>query len=87
MRQRMASAVAAVVLILGALIVLGRAGYWGSSLPFGIFRWGTWALVAGMALSAFGNFASSSSWERFLMGPIALLVALLCLAVALWGPA
>jgi hypothetical protein len=87
MRQRMASAVAAVVLVLGALFVLGRAGHWESSLPFGIFRWGTWALVAGMALSAFGNFASSSPWERFLTGPIALLLALLCLAVALWGPA
>jgi len=82
-RQRMASTAAAVVLILSALIVLGRASYWGSSVPFGIFRWGTWALVAGMALSAFGNFASSSPWERFLMGPIALVIALLCLVVAL----
>ena len=86
MRQRVASTVAAVVLILSALVVLGRAGAWGSSLPFGIFRWGTWALVVGMALSAFGNFASSSRWERSLMGPMALLLALLCLVVALWGP-
>ena len=84
-RQRIASAVAAVVLVLGALIVLGRTGYWESSLPFGVFRWGTWALVGGMALSALGNFASSSPWERFLMGPIALLLALLCLVVALWA--
>jgi hypothetical protein len=83
----MASAVAAVLLILGALILLGRTGYWESALPFGVFRWGTWALVAAMVLSAFGNFASSSPWERFLMGPIALLLALLCLAVAPWGPA
>jgi hypothetical protein len=85
MRQRIASLVAAVVLVLGALIVLGRTGYWESSLPFGVFRWGTWALVGAMVLSAFGNFASSSPWERFLMGPMALLLALLCLVVALWG--
>jgi uncharacterized membrane protein YhhN len=74
------------VLILGALIVLGRTSFWETSLPFGVFQWGTWALVAGMALSALGNFASSSPWERFLMGPMALLLALLCLVVALWGP-
>jgi hypothetical protein len=85
MRQRIASAMAAVVLVLGALIVLGRTGLWESSLPVGVFRWGTWALAGGMAFSAFGNFASSSPWERFLMGPMALLLALLCLVVALWG--
>jgi hypothetical protein len=85
MRQRIASAVGAVVLILGALILLGRTGHWESSLPFGVFQWGTWALVAAMVLSAFGNFASSSPWERFLMGPLALLLALLCLVVAMWG--
>jgi len=77
--------VGAVVLVLGALILLGWIGYWESSLPFGVFRWGTWALVGGMTLSALGNFASSSPWERFLLGPIALLLALLCLVVALWG--
>jgi hypothetical protein len=86
MRQRIASTVGAVVLILGGLIVLGRTGYWESSLPFSVFRWGTWALVAGMALSALWNFASSSPWERFLMGPMALLLALVCLVVAFWGP-
>jgi hypothetical protein len=84
-RLRIASSVGAVTLILGALVVLGRAGYWGSAMPSGVFRWGTWALVAAMALSAFGNFASSSRWERLLMGPMALLLALLCLVVALTG--
>ncbi len=38
--------------------------------------------VAVLALSALANLASSSSWERFLNGPIALLVALLCFIVA-----
>src|SRR4051794_33513169 len=49
---RLASAVSAVVLILAALVALGRAGYWGSRLPFAIFRWGTWALIVGMLFSA-----------------------------------
>ena len=82
---RIASAAAAVVLIVAALVVLGRTGYWGATVPFGIFRWGTWVLVGAMALSALDNFASSSGWERFLMGPVALLLALLCLVVALGG--
>ncbi|MGH2673952.1 MAG: hypothetical protein ACRDKA_12140 [Actinomycetota bacterium] len=79
---RTASGVAAVVMILSALIVLGRAGSWGSMIPFGVFRWGTWALVGGLALSALGNLASSSTWERFLMGPVALVLAGLCFVVA-----
>jgi hypothetical protein len=82
---RIASAASAVVLIVAALVVLGRAGYWGATVPFGIFRWGAWVLVGAMTLSALGNFASSSDWERFLMGPVALLLALLCFIVALGG--
>ena len=82
---RIASAAAAVVLIVAALVVLGRAGYWGATVPFGVFRWGAWVLVGAMTLSALANFASSSGWERFLGGPVALLLALLCLIVALGG--
>lgn len=37
------------------------------------------------ALSGLANLASSSGWERFLMGPVALLLAFLCLVVALGG--
>ena len=77
---RLASAVSAVVLVLAALVVLGRAGYWGSRLPFAIFRWGTWVLVVAMALSALANFASPTVGERFFLGPSAVLLALLCLA-------
>ena len=77
---RVASAVSAVVLILAALVTLGRAGYWGTRLPFAIFRWGTWILVVGMLLSALANFASPTVGERFFLGPSAVVLALLCLA-------
>lgn len=77
---RLASAVSAVVLILAALVALGRAGYWGTRLPFAIFRWGTWILVVGMLLSALANFASPTVGERFFLGPSAVVLALLCLA-------
>ena len=79
---RVASAFAAVLLVAGAIIVLGRARYWSSTDRFGILRWGTWALVGVMALSALANFLSSSSSERLQNGPVALLLALLCLIVA-----
>ncbi len=77
---RLASAVSAGVLLTAALVALGRAGYWGTRLPFAIFRWGTWILVIGMLLSALANFASPTVGERFFLGPSALVLALLCLA-------
>jgi hypothetical protein len=77
---RLASAVSALVLVLAALIVFGRAGYWGPRVPAAIFRWGTWALVGGMALSALANFASATAGERFFLGPSALVLAFLCFA-------
>jgi hypothetical protein len=79
---RVASALAAILLVGGAITVLGHARYWASRDRFGILRWGTWALVGVMALSALANFAASSSLERFQNGPIALLLAMLCLVVA-----
>jgi hypothetical protein len=78
---RIASGCAAVVLLLAAFIVLGRAGYQ-VPVPPSVSRRGTWVLVAVLTLSALGNFASSSNWERFLLGPLALVQALLCFVVA-----
>jgi hypothetical protein len=81
---RIASGFAAAVLVLAAFIVLGRAGY-RVPIPPNVARGGTWVLVAALTLSALGNFASSSNWERFLLGPVALVQALLCLV--LWRAA
>jgi hypothetical protein len=77
---QLASAVAAIVLVLAALIVIGRAGYWGRRVPAAVFRWGTWVLIGGMTLSALANFASPTVGERFFLGPSALLLAFLCFA-------
>jgi hypothetical protein len=78
---RVASALSAVVLAIAAFVILGRTGY--ESGPSALFRWGTWALVGLLAFSALGNFASRSRWEKLLLGPVALLMSLLCLIVAL----
>ncbi len=79
---RIASAVAVVFWSFAALIVLGRAEFQVSPVPDTVARWGTWILVGALPVGALMNVASSSPWERFLWGPLALVLAVLCLFVA-----
>jgi hypothetical protein len=81
-RLRIGSAVAVVFWILAALIVLGRAGFEVSPFPDVVERWGTWILVGLLPVGALMNIASSSRWERYLWGPLALVLASLTLVVA-----
>lgn len=82
MRLRRASAVAVVIWIVAALVILGRAGMPVVALPGVVLEWGAWALVVLSFLGALVNFASSSPWERFGWGPLALVLGLLSLVVA-----
>ena len=82
---RLASLVAILIYGLGALLVLRRAGFPIMWISPGFARWGTWALVIVLTLAALPNFLSQSPWERFLLGPTALLLAALSLIVALKG--
>jgi len=85
--ERAGSAVAVVVWGAAAWIVLGRAGFWERRWTFPrLFRWGTWFFALASALSAVANFASSSNWERFGWGPLALALAVLCTTVARSAP-
>jgi hypothetical protein len=79
---RVASTVAAIVWLLAAAVILGRAGYWGSPRWAAIFRRGTWLVAGLLGLGALVNFASSSPWERFGWGPLALLLAIGCVVLA-----
>lgn len=80
---RVASAVSIVIYLVAALIVLDRAGVPLIDLPDLIARWGTWALVVLLAVGAVMNAASSSPYERYGWAPLAALMALLSLIVAL----
>jgi hypothetical protein len=80
---RIASAFAAVFWVVAALAVLARAGYAWSPIPRVFAIWATWILFGLLVLGALMNLASQSRWERFLMSPIAALLSLLCLLVAL----
>jgi hypothetical protein len=84
---RIASAFAVAVWVLAALIILARAGFQVSPLPPAFVQWGAWILVGVLPLGAIMNFASPSSWERFLWGPVALILAALCLLIARSGAA
>ena len=86
-RLRIASAVAVVVWAVAAVIILGRAGVLDVPLPQVVLDIGAWALVVLSGLGALVNFASSSPWERFGWGPLALALALLSLVVATSPPA
>lgn len=81
--QRVASAAAAIIYAAATLIVLGRAGIiWRARSNAALFRWGTWFLAVAMAIGAVPNVASQSRWENFIFGPLALLLAALCVVVA-----
>jgi hypothetical protein len=80
--QRSASAAAVVFYAAAALIVLGRAGMLRARGNAALFRWGIWFLAVAMAIGALPNFASQRRWENFIFGPLALVLAILCVVVA-----
>ena len=79
---RVESAVVAVVLVVGCLIVRARAGLWKAPVSDRTVRVAMWALTVVLALASLVNFAASTNWERFLIGPLVLVLALLALVVA-----
>jgi hypothetical protein len=80
---RVQSAVVAVLLVAAILVVRARIGLWRRPpVSDRVIRAATWVLAAALALAAVVNFAAATSWERFGIGPIALVLALLALVVA-----
>ena len=80
--MRVAAVVQAAVLAGFALVVLSRAG---PALPRwrGPAHWGTWAVVALMAVSLVLNLITPSGLERLIWAPVAVLLFLSSLRVAL----
>jgi hypothetical protein len=79
---RVATLIPIAVYVLGALVLLRRAGYPVGGISPTIAHRGTWVFAIVLALSALANFASPSVWERLVMGPIALTLAALSLVIA-----
>jgi hypothetical protein len=79
---RIASAFAVVVWLLGAVVVLERAGFDLSPLGGAAVRWGTWFVFGLSLVGSLMNAASRSPWERFLWAPVSLALAILVFVVA-----
>ncbi|HET9270422.1 MAG TPA: DUF3995 domain-containing protein [Vicinamibacterales bacterium] len=80
--EQIASVIGGLVLLALAGIVLIRVGYWRDHVPFAIARIGTWVIAVLLLLGALVNFTAQTDFERFVNGPVALLVALLTFVVA-----
>jgi len=79
---RIAAGAVAVALLIAAVGLLGRVGLWGDSLPWVLFSWGTWALVAALFLAASLNLTAHTWTERLVFAPIALALGGLALMIA-----
>ena len=76
--QRVGSAVSVAFYGLAIVVVRSRA----AGRVERRYRWATWGLVGILGISALMNAASSSLWERYLLAPVALVLAALCAVVA-----
>jgi hypothetical protein len=79
---RVGSAVSVLFYVLAIGVVLRRAGMDVPWIRGGVARLVTWILVVLLPLSALGNIASQSGWERYLMAPLALILAAMSFLVA-----
>lgn len=82
-RLRLASLLAAAIVTTFPLFVLERAEVIPGLGRPAIASAAIWALTALFALSTIGNLASTSASERRIMTPVALLLTICCLIVAL----
>lgn len=79
---RVASAVAAGVWVLVALIVLAGAGFEASPISVSVADRATWVVAGLLLVGAVMNFISRSRSERLIWGPVALVLAGLTVFVA-----
>jgi hypothetical protein len=79
---RVGSAMSLVVYAVAAALILRRTGFPIRWVSLAVARIGSWVLVALLTLGALANFVSQSPWERFLLGPVTLVLAGLCLVGA-----
>jgi hypothetical protein len=79
---RVTSVVAAIILGVFIYIIRYRAGLVGSMPQPAIIRVSAWVVTGYMVLNTLGNFASVSNVERFLFGPMTIVMAVTCLIVA-----
>ncbi len=71
-----------VVALWFAVVLLVRVGYWPKLAQFAVARINAWAIAAVGFGGAVASFAGPTDFDRFVSGPINLIVALLAFVVA-----
>lgn len=82
-KLRYASASSAMLFVAALYVVLARGGLFGVVGKSTIVHVAIWLFAGVFGFSAVANTASHSRWERFLMAPIALVLAACCVVLAL----
>jgi hypothetical protein len=83
----------AIALLIAMLIILGRLGVLGKSVPQWVFRWGTWGISVLFFLRAVGEFklvgffklvrdTEFARWDTWLFSPLCLVIAVIAFALA-----
>lgn len=80
---RFASLGAAVVLACFAFVISRRAGLVGQIPPSTLIKVTSWLVTAYLALNMLGNFTSPSIREKWLFGPITLVLLICCFVVSI----
>jgi hypothetical protein len=82
-KLRIASAISALLFFAALYVVTARAGLYGVVGRSWPVHLAIWVFAAVFALSALANGASQSRWERFLMLPLAIVLAACCVTLAI----
>ena len=82
-RLRVASLLAAVIIALAAVIILEKAAVFTIFNNRTLVTCGTWIFTAFFGLNIFMNLMSKSQLEKRIMTPVATVLCLMCLLVAL----
>jgi hypothetical protein len=79
---RVGSGIAILVYGAAASVILARAGFRVRCVSRTLAKFGSWVVVVLLTFGSLANFASQSPWERYLLGPVTLVLSGLCLVVA-----
>ena len=82
---RVYSAVVAILLVVGCVVVRARVGLWTVPVSDRVVRIAMWVLTACLGFGALLNFTASTNIERFVIAPFVLVLALLAFVVARSG--
>ncbi|KEO81839.1 hypothetical protein [Tumebacillus flagellatus] len=83
--MRLASLLAACVLVFLTLVLLVRSGLLAMDVNHTVTLVLVWVITAFMGLNTLGNLASKSRMEKVVMAPLTGVACVMCLLVAVWS--